>query len=246
MPPLVILYEDNHCLAVDKPAGLLTQGDATGDLCLLDQVRDDLKTRYQKPGNVFVGLLHRLDRPASGVVLFAKTSKAAARLSAQFRDSTIEKIYLAFVEGEMTGQGTGLWRDWLRKDPARNQVSVVAGESAGGSLAEAQFDVIKVAAGRSLIKLRPRTGRPHQLRVQLASRGFPIVGDLRYGARSRLACGLGGHRIALHAQELRFIHPTRQEEIVVQAEEPADWPADAAGCFGPSSVPRKPDACQGP
>ena len=118
MPPLVILYEDNHCLAVDKPAGLLTQGDATGDLCLLDQVRDDLKIRYQKPGNVFVGLLHRLDRPVSGVVLFAKTSKAAARLSAQFRDSTIEKFYLAFVEGEMTGQGTtGLWRDWLRKDP---------------------------------------------------------------------------------------------------------------------------------
>src|SRR5262245_50343639 len=127
---LDVLYEDNHCLAVNKPAGLLTQGDATGDPTLVEQARAYLKARYEKPGNVYVGLLHRLDRPTSGVVLLARTSKAAARLSAQFRDGSVEKIYLAVVEGTCPDDA-GEWEDTLRKDETRNVVRVVA-EGASG------------------------------------------------------------------------------------------------------------------
>ncbi len=224
---LEILYEDNHCLAVAKPAGLLTQGDATGDPCLLEQVRSYLKSRYNKPGNVFVGLLHRLDRPVSGVLLFARTSKAASRLSAQFREGRIEKTYMAVAEGSLPGD-EGVWLDWLRKDSARNMVAIVPAGSVDALQAETAYRVTGVEARSVALELKPRTGRPHQLRVQLAARGCPIVGDRRYGATTTLACGLGGHRIALHACELRFTHPTRQEEIVVRAQAPADWPACGA------------------
>ena len=130
-PTVEILFEDNHCLAVNKPAGLLTQGDATGEPTLLDWARASLKARFQKPGNVFVGLVHRLDRPTSGVVLLARTSKAAARLSAQFREGKVEKVYRAIVEGTCP-QESGTWTDTLRKDEARNVVEVVAEGMKGG------------------------------------------------------------------------------------------------------------------
>lgn len=217
-----ILYEDNHCLVLDKPAGLLSQGDETGDVSVVDLAREDLKRRYNKPGNVFVGLVHRLDRPVSGVILLAKTSKGASRLSEQFRSRSTEKNYLAVVEG-VPDRPEGEWVDVLVKDPRNNTVRVVHGE-AEGDLATLEYRLIEAYGERSLIELRPTTGRGHQLRVQLASRGLPIVGDRKYGARSVLKALDGGFRIALHAYELKFNLPTREERITVRSEPPADWP----------------------
>ncbi len=219
-----ILREDNHCLAVNKPAGLLSQGDATGQPSLVDWARADLKARHGKPGNVYVGLVHRLDRPVSGVVLLAKTSKAAARLSAQFREGTVAKVYRAIVEGRVPDE-EGEWADTLRKDRGRNVVEVVARGTIEGQNAHLRFVVERRGARTTTLELRPTSGRGHQLRVQLASRGFPILGDRKYGASTVVRAADGGHRIALHARALSFTHPTRAEVISVIAEEPADWPA---------------------
>lgn len=227
MPGLEIIHEDNHLLAVNKPAGMLTQGDETGDPSLVDLVREDLRVRYQKPGNVYVGLLHRLDRPVSGLVLLAKTSKAASRLSSQFREGRVEKVYWAIVEGSPAGDA-GEWTDTLLKDEARNLVRVVPAGTRGGQEARLSFRVRErsgVGRNQSWLELRPITGRSHQLRVQLASRGMPIVGDLKYGARARLQALDGGARIALHARSLSFTHPTRGEAVSLDATVPADWPS---------------------
>jgi 23S rRNA pseudouridine1911/1915/1917 synthase len=219
---LEILYEDNHCLAVNKPAGLLSQGDYSGDASLVELAKADLKTRFQKPGNVYVGLVHRLDRPVSGVVLLARTSKAAERLSAQFRAGTIEKTYLAWVEG-VVSEESGEWVDYLVKDAVRNVVE--AGEPGGGGKeAVLEFRTLERQMRSTLLELRPRTGRSHQLRVQLASRGWPIVGDRKYGASGSLRAAAGGLRIALHASRLGFSHPTQKRWIEVFAPEPSDWP----------------------
>ncbi len=217
-----ILFEDNHCLALDKPAGLLSQGDVTGDASLVDLAREDIRVRYRKPGNVYVGLVHRLDRPVSGVVLLAKTSKAASRLSIQFRDHEVEKIYLAIVEGAPR-EDAGEWFDSLVKDSRTNHVSVISA-SGGGKAAGLAYEVLERGRGTSLIQLKPTTGRGHQLRVQLASRGLPIVGDRKYGAKSSLKALDGGFRIALHAESLTFNHPTQGEPISVSSPVPADWP----------------------
>lgn len=220
---LEILYEDNHCLALNKPAGLLTQRDVTGEPNLLDVAKEDLRNRYAKPGNVYLGLLHRLDRPVSGVVLFAKTSKAAERISRQFREGTIRKLYWAVVEGTLH-EDAGEWTDTLRKDATRNVVEVVPASTPGGREARLAYHVMERHTGMSMVELRPFTGRSHQLRIQLASRGLPILGDKKYQARSVLDAADGRTRIALHARELSFIHPTRQEEISIVAPVPGDWP----------------------
>jgi 23S rRNA pseudouridine1911/1915/1917 synthase len=218
-----VLYEDNHCLAINKPAGLLTQRDETGDPSVVDLVATYLKDRYQKPGNVYVGLVHRLDRPTSGVLLLARTSKAAGRLAAQFRAGTVEKTYLAIVEGRVAEEA-GEWSDRLSKDRDRNVVALLPDQAEAGLEASLTFRVLERQGDRTMLELRPRTGRSHQLRVQLAGRGYPIVGDRKYGARSVLGAEDGGFRIALHAQSLKFIHPTRREEIAVTAPLTADWP----------------------
>jgi 23S rRNA pseudouridine1911/1915/1917 synthase len=218
-----VLYEDNHCLVLNKPAGLLTQGDATGEPSLLDWAREDLKTRYNKPGNVFVGLVHRLDRPVSGAMVLGKTSKGAARLSEQFREGTVEKLYWAIVEGRCE-EDAGEWTDALRKDEARNVVDVVAEGTPGSREARLGYRVMDRGPGRTTLELRPITGRSHQIRAQLASRGLPIVGDRKYGARSTVTALDGGHRIGLHARSLRFRPPTRPGEVSVVAPVPADWP----------------------
>jgi 23S rRNA pseudouridine1911/1915/1917 synthase len=220
---LDVRYEDNHLLALNKPAGLPTQGDESGDASLVDLAREYLRVKYAKPGNVFVGLVHRLDRPVSGVVALARTSKAAARLSEQFRAGTVEKAYLAVVEGSI-GPDEGEWSDRLRKDPSRNVVEVVGGGGDGRD-ARLAFRVLGRSTRTTTVELRPRTGRSHQLRVQLASRGWPIVGDRKYGARSSLLARDGRPRIALHALELAFTHPTRREAICVRAPLPSDWPS---------------------
>ncbi len=220
---LEILFEDNHCLGVDKPAGLLTQGDVTGEPTLLDAARDYLRHKYAKPGNVFVGLVHRLDRPASGVVLLARTSKAASRLSEQFRESTVEKTYWAIVEGECR-RDKGEWADRLRKDSSRNVVEVVDAGNPGGQEASLKFQVLGKARGQTWLEIQPVTGRSHQIRVQLASRGLPIVGDRKYGAKTVLKALDGLPRVALHAKSLTFRHPTRPEAICMTAGVPGDWP----------------------
>jgi 23S rRNA pseudouridine1911/1915/1917 synthase len=220
---LDVLYEDNHCLAVNKPAGLLSQGDATGEWSLVDLAGDYLRAKYAKPGNVYVGLVHRLDRPASGVVLLARTSKAAARLSAQFREGTVEKVYWAIVEGRCPTP-EGEWSDLLRKDERRNVVEVVA---SGGRDARLAFRVLDTGRGTAWLEVRPTTGRNHQIRVQLASRGLPIVGDRKYGARTTLRALDGKPRIALHARRLSVSHPTRGEVLGLTAPVPADWPGSA-------------------
>jgi 23S rRNA pseudouridine1911/1915/1917 synthase len=225
---LEVLFEDNHCLAVNKPAGLLSQGDASGDPSLDELTAHYLKTRYAKPGNVYVGLLHRLDRPTSGVVLLARTSKAASRLSAQFRGGTISKVYWAIVEGHAREQ-EGEWVDLLEKDAQRNRSGAVLKDSESSKEARVAFRVLERWKSCTKLELRPATGRSHQLRVQLATRGSPIVGDRKYGAKSQLKAADGHFRIALHACKLSFIHPIRQEEISVDAPVPADWPELSTG-----------------
>lgn len=221
---LDVLFEDNHCLAVNKPAGLLAQGDETGEPSLVDLARDYLRARYAKPGNVFVGLVHRLDRPTSGVVLLARTSKGADRLAAQFRAGTIRKVYRAVVEGT-PAEDEGEWSDRLAKDEARNVVGVVPPGDPRGRDAHLAFRVLGRHGGTSTVEVIPTTGRGHQIRVQLASRGMPIVGDRKYGARSTLLARDGHPRVALHAFELTFRHPTRPESLTITAPMPADWPA---------------------
>jgi 23S rRNA pseudouridine1911/1915/1917 synthase len=214
---LAVLYEDNHCLAVNKPARLLTMGDATGERTLLDLAKDYLKRKYEKPGAVFLGVVHRLDRPVSGVVLFARTSKAAARLSEQFRERTVEKVYRAIVEG-VPPERDAVLQDWLWKDPGRNVTQVVREGTPGTQSAALAVKRLRAAAGRSLVEVRPVTGRSHQIRVQLAHRGWPILGDAKYGSAVRLDSA-----IALHASSLSFRHPTKGEPVTVTATQPVAW-----------------------
>jgi 23S rRNA pseudouridine1911/1915/1917 synthase len=223
-----VLYEDNHCLALNKPAGVLSQGDETGDPSLVSWSRDYLKTRYLKPGNVFVGLVHRLDRPTSGVILLARTSKAAGRLSKQLRSGEINKVYWAIVEGELK-DAEGRWIDVLEKDRELNQVCVTEGQAMKGKEACVDYKLLDTNGDLTKLELRPLTGRSHQLRVQLAARGLPILGDRKYGATHELAAEDGGYRIALHARALSFRHPTREEEISIVAPVPSDWPESSPG-----------------
>ena len=181
-----ILYEDNHLIAVFKPAGMLVQGDETGDKCLMDEVKEYIKEKYNKPGQVFLGLLHRLDRPVSGVVLFAKTSKGAARLSEQIRTHKVQKVYQALVEGKVKKEKATLI-NWLRKDEQKNKVTLFDKEIPNTLFAELDYKVLNSNTKNSLLEINLKTGRPHQIRSQLAHIGHPIVGDLKYGAKEALS-----------------------------------------------------------
>lgn len=207
-----ILYEDNHLIAVNKPHGMLTQGDETGDACLMDEVKALIKEREKKPGNVFLGLLHRLDRPVGGVVVFAKTSKGASRISDQIRKRTVEKIYWAVVEG-VPPAVMGDVVQWLVKDEQTNTVTVHEQEVPGSLYAELGYRVRKTIGEFSLIEIRPKTGRPHQIRVAMTSLGTPIVGDKKYGAKH-----MQGGNIALFARSLAFDQPVTKARIMVTAE----------------------------
>ena len=212
-----VLYLDNHLLVVDKPAGTLSQGDRTGDEDLVTWAKAFLKERFDKPGNVFVGLVHRLDRPVSGVLVLARTSKAAGRLSDQFRRRQPDKRYLAVVEGLL--RGDGLATDWLVKGDT-GTVRRVSEATAGAKEARLRWRALASDGRRTLVEVELLTGRAHQIRVQLAGLRAPIVGDLRYGASGPLGDGRG---IALHAASLTVEHPTLRESMTWTAAPPARW-----------------------
>ncbi|MEM6783122.1 MAG: RNA pseudouridine synthase [Bacteroidota bacterium] len=219
--PFEVLFLDNHLLVVVKPAGLLAQADHTGDADLLTLGKAFLKDRFDKPGNVFLGLVHRLDRPVSGVMVLARTSKAASRLSQQFRDRTPTKRYLALVEGTPPGS-SGERVDFLAKTytPGRGtRVEVVPPDHPDGKRAALRWQVLASERGRSLVEIQLLTGRAHQIRVQLAALGTPIVGDLRYGARMEHA----GQHLTLHSYALAFEHPVRRDARRFTARPPATW-----------------------
>jgi 23S rRNA pseudouridine1911/1915/1917 synthase len=211
-----ILYEDNHCLAVAKPAGSLSTHYAGREETVDRAVKKYLKEKYKKPGNVFLGIVHRLDRVVSGVLLFARTSKAAARLAEQFRQGTVEKIYWAVVEGRMA-KSSGELHNWLKKDEPTGRVMVVSPKVAGAKEASLEYQQQAYAKGLSWLEIRPRTGRTHQLRVQLAHQGHAIFGDRKYGSSQSF------DHIALHARTLTFIHPVRGEPISLTAPLPPSW-----------------------
>ena len=217
MAELDILFEDNHCLAVAKPAGIASTHYQGRHATLDRAVKEYLREKYRKPGNVFLGIVHRLDRPASGVLLFARTSKAAARLAQQFREGTVEKVYWAIVEGDVE-KSAGTMEDWLAKDEDRRRVEVVEPRTPGARQALAHFTRRGHHGGLTWLELRPQTGRKHQLRVQLAHHGHPIYGDARYGSVHTFEQG-----IALHARSLTFLHPIRYEPITLTADPPGKW-----------------------
>ena len=210
-----VLYEDNHLLVLEKPACLPCVPDASEDESLLDWGKQYVKEAYDKPGAVFLGVVHRLDRPVSGVVLFARTSKAADRLSAQFRERTVEKTYLGVTTGPAPTE-SGLLEQWLRKDTEANRVHVATEGEEGARNAVTEWRALERRGGLTLFELKPRTGRPHQLRVACKSLGAPLAGDLKYGAREPLP----DKSIALHAAQLAFDHPTREERLEFKASPP--------------------------
>lgn len=216
-PPFEMLYEDNHCIALVKPSGMLSTHYEGREETLDRAVKSYLKEKYHKPGNVFLGVVHRLDRPVSGVLLFARTSKAAARLAQQFREGSIEKIYWAVVTGEIR-QTAGTLEDWLRKDKSRGRVEVVEPGEKGARQALLHYQRRAVHGGLTWLEVRPQTGRTHQLRVQLAHHGHPIYGDAKYGAIHTFGRGIG-----LHARALTFLHPIRYEPIALIADVPRTW-----------------------
>lgn len=208
-----IIYEDNHLLVVNKPAGQLVQGDQTGRSTLLEEAKVWLKEKYNKPGNVFLGLVHRLDRQASGVVVLARTSKAASRLSAEIRSRRPRKTYWAQVGGEVPPDGELVDR-LERQEFSSRVVAAPAGKEARLSYRRLAF-----TEQVSLVEIALETGRHHQIRVQFAHRGHPILGDRRYGSLQPFC----DDAIALHAREMVIQHPTRDEEMSFVAEPVNDW-----------------------
>ncbi len=225
MEPLVVLYEDNHCLALAKPAPLLTQGVPPGIPTLEAMAKAYLKEKYGKAGNVYLGIPHRLDRPVSGVVLFARQTKAAQRLAEQFQNRQVEKVYWAVVDGDVRPD-EGAWEDWLKKLPEEARTVVVAKDEPGAKFALLSYRRLKGGDGWTLLEVRPKTGRMHQIRVQTASHGWPVRGDVLYGSANSFGPPAEVPRervIALHGRSLTFLHPIRFEPITVTAPVPETW-----------------------
>ena len=240
-PPLNILYEDNHLLVIDKPAGLPTMGTPTGQPTLLTLAKEYVKDRYQKPGNVYLGIMSRLDAPVTGVVLLARTSKAAARLTEQFRNHTVEKSYWAMVEG-IVESPEGRLVDWLKHDDHHRRVNIVGATLPGAQEARLSYRQLGLIdanvaqppsavrtwrgtaeGGRATwLEVELETGRKHQIRLQLSHSGYPIIGDRKYGSRTPFSAG-----IALHSRRLVISHPTTDARLEFEAPLPDTW-----RCFG--------------
>lgn len=216
-PALDVLYEDNHLLAVNKPAGLPTMGVSPDKASLLTLAKQYIRAKYDKPGNVYLGTISRLDAPVTGVVLFARTSKAAARLSRQFRERDVEKTYWAIVAGTVTPAAAECV-DWLRKDERHRRVHVCRPDARDAQQAVLRYRLLRPLGKLSLLEIELQSGRKHQIRVQLAHRGHPILGDRKYGSRQSFPAG-----IALHARRLVVQHPTRGEAVGLTAPLPKTW-----------------------
>lgn len=216
-----ILYADNHLIAVLKYPGDLVQGDSTGDTSLADEVKAYIKHKYNKPGEVYLGIVHRIDRPVGGVVLFARTSKAASRLSNAIRERTWDKTYLAITE-KWNAADSGKLIDHLRKNAKQNKSYKVEANSSGGKEARLAYDLIGHLDNYSLLKVKLETGRHHQIRAQLSLASSPIRGDLKYGARRSNKDG----SIDLLAWRLKFMHPVQKEEVLIEVPIPSSWPKE--------------------
>lgn len=210
-----VLYEDNHLLCVCKPANLPVQADASGDMDLLTLGKAYLKEKYHKPGNVYLGLVHRLDRPVGGVMVLARTSKAASRLSESIRTHQVDKWYLAVLDG-IPGETSGTLVDWLEKDHDTNTVHI--SDAAHGKRSSLSYERIAVHGSHALVRIHLETGRSHQIRVQFASRGLPLIGDQRYNPNPEKL------QIALFACRLSFPHPVTKEIVTVEAKPPVSAP----------------------
>ncbi len=211
MQKLNVLFEDNHIIVVEKMVNIPSQADKTGDMDMLTIIKDYLKEKYNKPGNVYLGLVHRLDRPVGGVMVFAKTSKAASRLSEEVRVKQFEKKYLVIANGKFE-EDKGTWQDYLLKNEAKNMSKVVKEETKNSKLAILDYEVIKYDPDLDLTvaKINLHTGRHHQIRVQLSSRNHSIYGDQKYGGRGH------GKQICLWAYSLKIIHPVSKEELTFE------------------------------
>ena len=239
-----ILYEDNHLLVVVKPPGIPVQGDISGALDLLSLLKAELKERYNKPGNVFLGLVHRLDRPVGGVMVFARTSKAASRLSSQIREHKMDKTYLGVVEG-CPGILKGRLTDYLLKNKRTNVVRVAEAGTPGSKEAILDYEVLETAKGLSLVKIGLLTGRSHQIRVQMANNGTPLYGDVKYGHEDHKGRNAEGRVVkdqvakdqyakdhdageeggpALWSYQLGIEHPTKKERMLFTSSPPDSYP----------------------
>jgi len=217
---LEVLYEDNHLIAINKKSGDIVQGDKTGDAPLSDFVKSYIKKKYNKPGDVFLGTIHRLDRPTSGVVLYARTSKALSRMNEQFREKQVQKTYWAVVDNSPPNT-SGTLENYLQKNQKQNKSYITKNE--GGKHAILDYKLLKKLDNFFHLEIQPKTGRHHQIRVQLAHIGSIIKGDLKYGAkRSNKDAS-----IHLLAQKLEFIHPVTKENIIIVAPAPRDSIWDA-------------------
>ncbi|MBL7814690.1 MAG: RluA family pseudouridine synthase [Saprospiraceae bacterium] len=217
---LQVIYEDNHLIAVNKSAGVLVQGDETGDRSLDDMVKEYIKIRYQKPGDVFLGVCHRIDRPVSGAVIFARTSKALERMNKLFADRLVDKKYWAIVN-ERPDPLSGKLINYLDKDRERNITKVLEGKSRrhpDAKLAELDYELIASMGNQHLLEVQPTTGRSHQIRAQLANIGCRIRGDVKYGAPKANKDG----SICLHCRSMTFVHPVSKTEITIAADVPED------------------------
>ena len=215
---LKVIYEDNHLIAVNKPSGWLVQGDRTGDTPLSDYVKAYIKKKYKKPGDVYLGVIHRLDRPVSGVVVFARTSKALTRMNKLFQDREIEKQYWACV-AERPKPIEGRLKHYLIKDKERNVAKAFdkpSNRNKGAKESILDYKLLSSVGDHHLIEVRPLTGRPHQIRVQLSRLGCPIRGDLKYGFKRANQ----DNSIHLHCKSLAFVHPVKKEPLKIKAKEP--------------------------
>jgi 23S rRNA pseudouridine1911/1915/1917 synthase len=214
-----VLFEDNHLIAVNKKPGQIVQGDKTGDVPLSEIVANFLKVKYEKPGDAFIGVIHRIDRPVSGVILFAKTSKGLSKMNELFRQRAIQKTYWALVEGKVA-ENEGILVHYLNKNEEKNRSKALLEAKDGYLRCELKFKTLKVLDNYTLLEVEPLTGRHHQIRVQLSAMNWPIKGDVKYGARR----GNTDRSICLHARKLKFEHPIKKEMVTIEAEAPLNWP----------------------
>lgn len=214
-----IIYEDNHLLVVEKPVNIPSQADETNDPDMLAILKEDIKVRYNKPGNVFLGLVHRLDRPVGGAMVFARTSKAASRLSEQVRSRGLKKVYLAVVHGSPAQKSARL-EHFLLKDSSSNTVKAVDRSVEGSKEAILDYTVLENTGNLSLVRINLHTGRSHQIRVQFSTIGHPLYGDQKYGSRLNKP----GRQLALWSHEISCQHPTRQEKMTFLSSPPDSVP----------------------